>query len=161
MHTQPWLYLSLDQMTCRLGDRIEKNLLLQSSNIAWTLVGAIHMICARMTPMKCGRTVRINKNTIILPIKKRNAKKTIQKTTLLRYLLWARWPRDRRQNPTWSLDHWAYKGFHILLNQYVLSYHWTITKEPYRTNHQKDHRIQRRSRTTQKSIEYYFTSSRK
>ena len=36
---------------------------------------------------ECGRTVRINKNTIILPIKKRNAKKTIQKTTLLRYLL--------------------------------------------------------------------------
>ena len=65
------------------------------------------------------------------------------------------------KNPTWSLDYWAYKGFHILLNQYVLSYHWTITKEPYRTNHHEDHRIQRRSRTTQKSIEYYFTSSRK
>ena len=61
------------------------------------------------------------------------------------------------KNPTWSLDYWAYKGFHILLNRYVLSHHWTITKEPYRTNHKKDHRIQRRSRTTKKSNGNFFT----
>ena len=45
VHTQSWLYLSLDWITWRFGGRIERLLLLQSNNIAWTLVGAIHMTC--------------------------------------------------------------------------------------------------------------------